>query len=85
MELRDELFNKLGQVNCVQLIGEDTHIHAYLWNKDTYRWVELGVQGASQRVMATHEMVTKLMEFPHETRRRGSLLVVTKVDPLKAE
>jgi hypothetical protein len=78
MNLYDELVGKLEQVNCVQ-IQRGTDIEAYGWNADHFRWVSH--RNGIQTVQQTYQLVQLLCSIPHVSRRKGSMLVVTQINP----
>jgi len=79
MNLYDSINARLQEVNMVQLQGEKS-VTTYCWDKSAYRWVE-SYMGNSKRVFQQYQIVDLLMGIPHVMRKKGSMLIVTLIDP----
>lgn len=80
MELYDSITAQLGEVNTVQLIG--THgIKSWVRNTEHFRWERQNPPEAASRWLETYRLASYLAGIPHVSRRRGTILMVTGVDP----
>lgn len=76
--LYDAINDKLEKVNCVQ-IQRGTDITAYALNKERYRWESR--RNGVVTVQATYQLTAMLADLPHESRIKGTMLVVTAINP----
>lgn len=83
MNLYETINDKLERVNCVQL-QRGTDITAYCLNKERYRWESR--RNGIVTVLATYQLTAMLADIPHESRIKGTMLVVTSINPeMRAE
>jgi hypothetical protein len=82
MELRDEICRKLDSVNAVQIVGGKSYtVDAN--NRSLYR--EVGNPDMFKNQLEGHKMVDMLCKMPHETRKRGTVLIITPINLLGEE
>jgi len=83
MNLYDEIVGKLEQVNCVQL-QRGTDIESFAFNGDRFRWESR--RNGVVAIQQTYQIAQLLASIPHVSRRKGSMLVVTEINPaIRAE
>lgn len=76
--LSEVIEKKLDAVNCVTMKGEVFYKHDY------HRWVKNKAKPeVASDLVPYYELIKQIASFPHETRKTGSVLVVTPLDPLK--
>jgi|WetSurMetagenome_2_1015567.scaffolds.fasta_scaffold215704_3 hypothetical protein len=83
MNLYDEVIKKLEAVNAVQ-IQRGGDIEYICYNADAYRWESR--RNGIVSVLQNYQVAQLITAIPHESRRKGSMLVVTQINPaIRAE
>jgi hypothetical protein len=85
MDLRTEVANKLDQANAVQIIETTGTVGSvFVFDKAKRGWVEL--TSPEKQGWTSYSLVERIVDIaPHEMRKKGSMLVVAKIDPMRAE
>lgn len=83
MDLYESVCNKLSEVNAVQLV-RGTDVESYCYQTDHYRWVSR--RNGNEKILQQYQLAQLITRIPHESRKKGSMLVVTEINPdIRAE
>jgi hypothetical protein len=83
MDLYESIVNKLSEVNAVQLV-RGTDVESYCHQADAYRWVNR--RNGVEQYLQQWQLAQLISRIPHESRKKGSMLVVTVINPdIRAE
>lgn len=78
MDLYQSLVNKLEEVNCIQIV-RGTDVESYCYQADAYRWVNR--RNGVEKYLQQWQLAQLISHIPHESRKKGSMLVITEIDP----